>query len=217
MAFATCARTCAVQHGATLPCLRAERDRAALGTGGGWVGHWSLAAADAPLGGDSVGWSTCGDGDNSSTASWQSFEPDAGLFSPTCHHEDCALVGPGREGRRDTSCAEVQPCVCAWPATLYSIQNNYVVVESSHAGDLMAALPQLEARIGDGQERCEATDRHRDTVLAVCVPLLLLLSFTPWRQRWRAWRRQRYKLASYDASACSSSSSSYNGWRRPST
>ena len=234
MGFAACARTCAEQHGATLPCISAERDKAVLGAGGGWVGHWSLAGdfnetgrtrRGLLLGRDDVGWSTCdagnwswnlrtgawsagGEGDtsaspddgvlSSSDATWARFEPDAGLLGDSCEHEDCAVDGSGRNGRRDVPCNAPQPCVCAWPSTLVSIQNNYVVVEAEQAEGLLAALPTLEARVGNGAARCVETDRRRDLVLAACVPLLLLLSLLPWRRKLRAWRRRRMRSDEYE-------------------
>ena len=99
------------------------------------------------LGRDDVGWSTCdagnwswdlqtgewsagGEGDtsaspddgvlSSSDATWARFEPDAGLLGDRCENEDCAVDGPGRNGRRDVPCDAPQPCVCAWPSTLVS-------------------------------------------------------------------------------------------------
>ena len=234
MGFAACARTCAAQHGATLPCIGAERDKAVLGEGGGWVGHWSLAGdfnetgrtrRGLLLGRDDVGWSTCdagnwswdlhtgewsagGEGDtsaspdagvlSSSDATWARFEPDAGLLGDRCENEDCAVDGPGRNGRRDVPCDAPQPCVCAWPSTLVSIVSHRVVVEAEQAEGLLAALPTLEARVGHGAARCVATDRRRDLVLAACVPVLLLLSLLPWRRKLRAWRRRRMRSDEYE-------------------
>ena len=191
--FAACARYCAEQHEATLPCISSEEDAAVLGEEGGWLSQWALAAR-----GD-VGWASCDEVNSSSVAPWAFLEPDAGLLSLSCKHEDCTYVGPGGSGARDTSCDELQPCVCAWPAALVSIENN-VAVQSTQAAELLEALPALEARVGGGAGRCSGADQKRDAYLGVCVPVLLLLSALPWRQRWRLWRRRR-RVSSYEASA----------------
>ena len=126
--FAACARYCAEQHEATLPCISSEEDAAVLGEEGGWLSQWALAAR-----GD-VGWASCDEVNSSSVAPWAFLEPDAGLLSLSCKHEDCTYVGPGGSGARDTSCDELQPCVCAWPAALVSIENN-VAVQSTQAAE----------------------------------------------------------------------------------